>query len=200
MISQVLVAAGLLCVQAADSGSSGQNYQQYVDKYAGNYKKYMKQYASDYQKYQNTQKYMDCDSFGKVRSAKDANTTAQLDEWHKGAQKRVACYVPEDYSANKYASEEVDRQYKNRLAELNKDGTSTLATQDSSPFEAAHAMELMEKTQTAAKTFLANSADQVKSDPMIVVGACSLAAAFAFFVFFAARRQRSVQFPVAQLG
>merc|ERR1719261_1377165 len=70
---------------------------------------------------------MDCDSFGKVHSARDANTTAQLDEWHEGAQKRVACYVPEDYSANKYASEAVDRQYKNRLAELNNGGSKTSA-------------------------------------------------------------------------
>merc|ERR1712146_548657 len=131
----------------ATATNSQRNYQQYMDKYAGSYEKYMKQYAGDYmKKYQNYQN-RDCDNFGKVRSARDANTTAQLDEWHKGAQKQVMCYVPDDYNANKYASQEVDRQYKHRLAELNKGGTATLATQDSSPFEAEDAVELMEKPQ-----------------------------------------------------
>jgi len=200
----------------ATATKSKGNYQQYMDKYAGSYEKYMKQYAGDYQKYQNYQKYKDCDSFGKVRRAKDANTTAQLDEWYKGAKQRVTCYVPDAYSASKYASQEVHRQYKSRLAQLNKDGTASLATRDSSdsPFEAEDALELVEKPP-AAKKFLARSeaenyseavsnltlfADQVNSDPMTVVGACSLGAAFAFFVFFAVRRQRSVQLPVAQLG
>merc|ERR1719301_229998 len=95
-----------------------------MDKYAGSYEKYQKKYAGDYQKYQNYQN-QDCDNFGKVRSAKDANTTAQLDEWYKGAQKQVMCYVPDDYSANKYASEAVDRKYKSRLAELNKGGSQS---------------------------------------------------------------------------
>merc|ERR1711904_477943 len=101
------------------------NYQQYMDQYAGSYKKYMNKYAGEYEKYQNYQKYKDCDSSGKVRSAKDANTTAQLDEWYKGAEMKVVCFVPDDYSANKYASQEVDRQYKRRLAELNNGGSQS---------------------------------------------------------------------------
>jgi hypothetical protein len=68
----------LMGLDTLDLGATANNsqgyYKKYMDKYAGSYKKYMKQYTGDYQKYQNYQKQVDCDSFGKVRSAKDANT------------------------------------------------------------------------------------------------------------------------------
>merc|ERR1719388_258280 len=121
-----------------------------MDQYAGSYEKYMKQYAGDYHKYQNYQQYHDCDSFGNVRHAKDANTTKQLDEWYKGAQKQVTCYVPDDYSANKYASEAVDRKYKSRLAELNKGGSQS--TDDyASPLELM-ALDTSNRDATATKS------------------------------------------------
>jgi hypothetical protein len=67
-------AAATTDAAATNSHKNSQgNYQQYMDKYAGSYEKYMKKYAGDYQKYQNYQK-QDCDSFGKVRHARDANT------------------------------------------------------------------------------------------------------------------------------
>merc|ERR1740138_116930 len=67
MISQVLITAGLLAVQAADSqyqpymkryaGGQGGDYQQYMKKYAGgqggDYQQYMHKYAGDYEKYFN---------------------------------------------------------------------------------------------------------------------------------------------------
>jgi hypothetical protein len=229
-----------------------------MDKYAGSYEKYMKQYAGDYQKYQNYQQYTDCGQTGakKIASAKDANNTQELQEWKLGALEKVKCFVPDDYSS--YATQTVERQYKNRLAELNTAGATTLDTKSSSsPFVAEDAVDLIEqpqmvqKSQAAAKTFLAKSdaktkddnedededededehedvaededeaqpeehesdiaqsqaeatlalfADQVKSDPMTVVGAPVLGATLACLVFFAVRHRRNVQLPVAQLG
>jgi len=63
--------------------------------------------------------------------------------------------------------------------------------------EAKHKAEI---AQSQAEANLTLFADQVKSDPLTVVGASSLGAALACFVFFAVRHRRNVQIPVAQLG
>merc|ERR1719161_85747 len=87
----------------ATGTNSQQNYQKYMDKYAGSYEKYMKQYAGSYQKYANYQQNKECESSKdeKIASAKDAKTRDELNEWYTGAQQKVKCFVPDQY--NEYA-------------------------------------------------------------------------------------------------
>jgi hypothetical protein len=129
----------LLATKSASKSSSNANYQQYMHKYAGgaggqgsyqkymkqyaggkgNYQKYMKEYAGSYKKYSDYQKYMkryQNDEHDVIRSAHDANNTAQLDKWKSQSSQAVKWYVPEDDSA--YARHDIDKKYDTRLSEL----------------------------------------------------------------------------------
>merc|ERR1719465_220810 len=114
---------------------AGQNgsYQKYMKQYAGDYQKYTKQYAGqnsggssqggDYQKYMKQyagdyQKYMNQSSSSAVElyTAEQAKTKSQLEDWKKSQSKNLDKYVPKDYQH--YALENIDKQYKKRLQEL----------------------------------------------------------------------------------
>jgi hypothetical protein len=100
------------------------DYQQYEKKYAGAYQKYQNKYAGEYQQYADYQKYIQRYSKENneklqgdaVQSARDANTTGQLDKWKDASRQNVQWYVPAEYNA--YAKQHINKQYNRRLHEL----------------------------------------------------------------------------------
>jgi hypothetical protein len=132
---------------SSDQGSSS-NYEQYMNKYAGgsaggsNYKQYYQQYMnnyaghgdSDYSKYADYQKYIhrynNHEQADVVRSAHDANTTSQLNAWRDQSKQNVQWYVPAQYS--KYSNRDIERQYNERLRQLDGDTSSTAQNLDTS--------------------------------------------------------------------
>jgi len=119
--------------QNSGGSSQGGDYQKYMKQYAGDYQKYTKQYAGqsssgssqggDYQKYMEQyagdyQKYMNQSSSSAVElyTAEQAKTKSQLEDWKKSQSKNLDKYVPKDYQH--YALENIDKQYKKRLQEL----------------------------------------------------------------------------------
>merc|ERR1719240_1390291 len=132
----------------SQGGSQSGNYQQYMKKYAGGgkggsnytqyYQNYMNKYSghgdSDYQKYADYQKYIhrynNHEQANVVRSAHDANTTSQLNPWRDQSKQNEQWYVPAQYS--KYSNRDIDRQYNERLRQLDGDTSSTAQNLDSS--------------------------------------------------------------------
>jgi len=186
-----------------------------------NYQDYVKQYAGNYQQYMNTNN-KECSK--EIGSASDAKTKDQLDKWYKGAKLNVHCYVPKEDV--KYSLSDTHKQYEKRLHELDATTESPLEA-NLELAEKPQSDQLVEKpqmddktqmAQKSAKTFLAKSeiaqsevaanlalfADQVKSDPVTVVGMALLGVALACLVFFAVRHRRSsvrpVRLPVGMLG
>lgn len=151
-------------------------------------------------------------------SASDAKTKHHLDKWYSESKVNVHCYVPEQDVS--YSLTDVRKQYKKRLHELDSTAESPLEELAEKPqnIELVEKPQMDDKTQMAqksAKTFLAKSeiaqsevaanlalfADQVNSDPVMLVGIALIGVAFACFVFFAVRhRQSSVRLPAAMLG
>lgn len=104
------------------------NYQQYLKKYAGDasgedYQKFINEYGggdNGYQRYADYQKYIkrysEHSNQIQIGSAHDAKTKTQLDEWRSSEKQNVMWYIPAAYS--QYADNNIDRQYRNRLNEL----------------------------------------------------------------------------------
>merc|ERR1719281_293734 len=187
---------------------SSDDYQNYVQEYAGN--------EGDYQNYYSgNMNNKECSK--EVGSAKDANTVHQLAKWYSEAKVNVHCYVPQEDV--RYSLSDVHKQYEKRLHELDSTAESPLEELiEPLSNELVEKPQMDDKTQMAqksAKTFLAKSetaqsevaanlalfADQVNSDPVILVGMALLGVAFTCLVFFAVRhRQSSVRLPVGMLG
>lgn len=102
----------------ADGNGGGQgDYQQYYDKYMNKYAQ-----NSGYQQYANYQKYiqryenhLDGES-NSVRSARECKTAGCLNKWREASRQNVGWYVPTQYQS--YSNNDIDRQYKDRLKEL----------------------------------------------------------------------------------
>jgi len=123
--------------QGGSQGSQSGDYQKYMKQHAGgaqggsqggaqggsqgsqsgDYQKYMKQYAGGAQGgakggNQSSPSGMQLYAGG----AQECNTTAELDAWKSREVHNMKKYVPAAYS--KYAEQNIDRQYKDRLAEI----------------------------------------------------------------------------------
>merc|ERR1719316_1318393 len=111
-------AVNLLETSKGSSDTHSGDYQQYIDKYAGGsvggkdgkggnfknyYEKYMKRYNNQEQN-------------NVVASAHDATNISALDAWKSAAEQNNKWYVPAAYAS--YANKNVERQYKERLNEL----------------------------------------------------------------------------------
>merc|ERR1719217_277158 len=100
---------------SAGTQSTG-DYQQYMKNYAGGYQKY-----ADYQKYQ--KRYHSKGHSNVVSAAHDAQNVSQLEAWRSQSMQNLQWYVPAGYST--YAEKTVDRQYAERLRELQQGAKST---------------------------------------------------------------------------
>lgn len=142
------------------ASQQGGDYQQYMDLYAkggqgGDYQQYMKKYAGgsqggsqggDYKQYY--EKYMKKyagHNQNSVGSANDAKNETELDTWKSQTTSMVELYAPAAYA--KYASKNIDRQYKHRLQELEHPGASNSTDRKSAVQETLNLLEVTPEGQ-----------------------------------------------------